>query len=89
MGTEPAVMASISTWRGWTRLWRSRPLPRPRAPAPLARDAFIYDLSPDGRKLYMLGGDPVSEEVPNFVADLWVLDLDAQSWTERIGLGTE
>jgi hypothetical protein len=58
-------------------------------PAPLARDAFITDLSPDGRELYLLGGDPVSDEVPNFLADLWVLDLDEQSWTERVGIGSE
>jgi hypothetical protein len=58
-------------------------------PAPLARDAFITDLSPDGREFYLLGGDPVSEEVPDFVADLWVLDLDEQRWTERVGIGSD
>jgi hypothetical protein len=58
-------------------------------PAPLARDAFIYDLSPDGRQLYLLGGDPVSEDVPNFVADIWVLDIDSQTWIEREGIATD
>ena len=58
-------------------------------PSPLARDAFVYDLSPDGRSLVMLGGDPVSEEVPNFVSDLWTLDLDSQAWTEQIAIASE
>jgi hypothetical protein len=55
-------------------------------PPPLARDAFVYGLGLDGRSLRILGGDPVSEEVPNFVSDLWTLDLDAQAWTENLGI---
>lgn len=58
----------------------------PHEVAPLSRDAFIYDLTRDGSSLYLVGGDPVSEEVPDFVADVWRLDLDSMSWTELEGI---
>lgn len=54
--------------------------------APLSRDAFSYDLTSDESALYLVGGDPVSEEVPDFVADVWRLDLDDMSWTELEGI---
>lgn len=52
--------------------------------APLARDAFVADMLPGGREILLVGGDPVSEDVPNFVADVWKLNLDDRSWTEII-----
>ncbi len=49
---------------------------------PLARDAQVSGLSPDGRTLTLACGDPVSDAVPDFVCDVWSLDLVAGTWTE-------
>ena len=53
---------------------------------PAKRDAFIADVSSDGGTLWLLGGDPVSEEVPDFVMDVWTLDLASMAWTEVRGV---
>ena len=58
-------------------------------PAPIARDAFVYDLSPDQSQLWILGGDPVEESVPDFVADLWLLDLETMQWNEVEDIGQD
>lgn len=55
--------------------------------APLSRDAMVTDVTGDGRTLVFVGGDPVSEDVPNFVMDAWTLDLDTLEWTEHIPIG--
>ena len=54
------------------------------APAPLARDAQVADISADGLHIWLVGGDPVSEDVPDFVSDVWHLDVASLSWEERI-----
>ncbi len=53
--------------------------------APLARDAFVGGLTSAGT-YWMVGGDPVSEEVPDFVMDVWRLDTASMSWTEVRGV---
>lgn len=56
-------------------------------PAPIGRDAQV-SASPDGRHLTIMGGDPADDEnAPNFVNDVWELDLDTQEWTELAGWG--
>jgi len=54
--------------------------------APLARDAMVTDVTGDGGTLVLVGGDPVSEEVDDFVMDVWTLDLDSLVWTELRGI---
>jgi hypothetical protein len=54
--------------------------------APLPRDAMVTYLLPDGRTMVLVGGDPVSEDVPNFVMDAWTLDTETMEWTERVGI---
>jgi len=52
--------------------------------APLGRDAHVTS-SPDGRHLFIMGGDPADDEAaPNFVNDIWEVDLDTQIWTKRV-----
>jgi hypothetical protein len=55
---------------------------RDMEPAPLARDAQVADLHQNGDTLYLIGGDPVSEEVPDFVADVWSMDVASGEWRE-------
>lgn len=55
--------------------------------APLGRDAQVT-ASPDGRHLFIMGGDPADDEsAPNFVNDIWEVDLDTQVWTQRLDWG--
>jgi hypothetical protein len=54
----------------------------PATTAPLPRDAQVADVDGQGT-LWLIGGDPVSDEVPNFLADLWSLDLATATWTEH------
>ncbi len=54
---------------------------------PLGRDAQVTS-SPDGRHLFIMGGDPADDDAaPNFVNDVWEVDLDTQIWTERVAWG--
>ena len=55
---------------------------RDMEPAPLARDAQVADLHQNGDTLYLIGGDPVSEDVPDFVADVWSMDVASGEWRE-------
>jgi len=55
----------------------------PAALAPLPRDAQVADLAEDG-SLWLIGGDPVDEGTPDFVIDVWSLDLASATWTEHI-----
>lgn len=35
-----------------------------------------------------MGGDPADDDAaPNFVNDIWEVDLDTQLWTERVAWG--
>ena len=56
------------------------------SPAPLARDSQVTGVSSDGQTMVIVGGDPVSEEVPDFVADVWSLDVGTMTWTELRGI---
>jgi len=81
--------AGIVVWGGNasdTSTWRYDPEAETWAEstsaAPLARDAMVTDVTSDGGTLVLVGGDPVSEDVPDFVMDVWTLDLGSLVWTE-------
>ncbi len=61
------------------------------APAvgPQARDAMAVAVADGGETLVLVGGDPVSDAVPDFVMDVWTLDLATLAWTERVGIGAD
>ncbi|RME22848.1 MAG: hypothetical protein D6798_14805, partial [Deltaproteobacteria bacterium] len=48
---------------------------------PLPRDAQVSGLAADGRSLVIACGDPASDTVPDFVCDVWSLDLVTGAWT--------
>ena len=94
-GTDEQVWAyepGDSTDSGATGTWTGHDA----SPRPLARDAMVTGTiwSEDGAVVWLAGGDPASEDVPNFVMDVWKLDAsgiagpDATSpaWTEVIGI---
>ncbi len=54
--------------------------PAPARPAPASRDGFASDLAPGGGALWLAAGDPSSERLPDFVMDVWALDLADLTW---------
>ena len=51
---------------------------------PTTRDAQVFDVTEDGALAWMMGGDGHDDEIqPNFLNDVWSLELASLTWRER------
>lgn len=87
LGLWGGTASDTSAWvfdpaaAAWTEL--------PAADGPLRRDAQVTGLSADGGTMVLACGDPVSDDVPDFVCDAWALDLSTGTWTELVPIAQD